>query len=360
VTTDDAHRGGEDQDQHDGTGKGINGVRAEPAESRPGSSTADLTGSWRTERAVYVERVAPCGNACPAGEDVRSWLYDAESSGGGYEAAWRRIMEVNPMPAVMGRVCYHPCETACNRGNLDEAVGINWRDVTFLDMANMSSGHGHGGDEEDPDYSCWYEALSEDAKTYFSIASPRDYEPGTERNYRDRDAYLLGVAEDALLKSHEGADASIWRMIEREVYRPIWIFNAPSNSTVEWDGSRGQPLMAYGYYPTVDDLAKIGMFYRRHGKWNGRQILNRKLVNTLLPTTTESPLRSPDPEYYLNWWVDHTPLIGTSITCRGLATIPSRCCLDTWLDYRLPTHPTYQPSHGQFRTRVAHNSSAPL
>ena len=69
--------------------------------------------------------MAPCGNACPAGEDVRSWLYDAESGGAGYEAAWRRIMEVNPMPAVMGRVCYHPCETACNRGNLDEAVGIN-------------------------------------------------------------------------------------------------------------------------------------------------------------------------------------------------------------------------------------------
>jgi NADPH-dependent glutamate synthase beta subunit-like oxidoreductase len=91
----------------------------------PGSSEVDLTGAWRTERAVYVERVAPCGNACPAGEDVRSWLYDAESGGRGYEAAWRRIMEVNPMPAVMGRVCYHPCETACNRGTLDEAVGIN-------------------------------------------------------------------------------------------------------------------------------------------------------------------------------------------------------------------------------------------
>jgi 2-oxoacid:acceptor oxidoreductase delta subunit (pyruvate/2-ketoisovalerate family) len=91
----------------------------------PGSSSADLTGTWRNERAVYVERVAPCGNACPAGEDVRSWLYDAESGGAGYEAAWRRIMEVNPFPAVMGRVCYHPCETACNRGHLDESVGIN-------------------------------------------------------------------------------------------------------------------------------------------------------------------------------------------------------------------------------------------
>jgi 2-oxoacid:acceptor oxidoreductase delta subunit (pyruvate/2-ketoisovalerate family) len=88
-----------------------------------GSSLANKTGSWRTERPVYVERQAPCGHACPAGENVQKWLYHAEE--GAYEAAWRQIMEDNPLPAVMGRVCYHPCETACNRGQLDEAVGIN-------------------------------------------------------------------------------------------------------------------------------------------------------------------------------------------------------------------------------------------
>jgi len=88
-----------------------------------GSSHANKTGAWRTERPVYVRRQAPCWQACPAGEDVQAWLYGAEE--GDYEAAWRRIMEENPFPAVMGRVCYHPCETACNRAQLDEAVGIN-------------------------------------------------------------------------------------------------------------------------------------------------------------------------------------------------------------------------------------------
>jgi len=88
-----------------------------------GSSRANKTGSWRTERPVYVHRAAPCGGACPAGEDVQGWLYHAEE--GDYETAWRTIMERNPLPATMGRVCYHPCETACNRGQLDEAVGIN-------------------------------------------------------------------------------------------------------------------------------------------------------------------------------------------------------------------------------------------
>ena len=90
-----------------------------------GSSRANKTGSWRTERPVYVHLLAPCSGACPAGEDVQQWLYDAEEGDRGYELAWRRIMEDNPFPAVMGRVCYHPCETECNRAQLDEAVGIN-------------------------------------------------------------------------------------------------------------------------------------------------------------------------------------------------------------------------------------------
>lgn len=90
-----------------------------------GSSRANKTGSWRTERAVYTNRMPPCNDACPAGEDIQGWLYEGEEGGAGYERAWRRIMEDNPFPAVMGRVCYHPCETACNRGQLDEAVGIN-------------------------------------------------------------------------------------------------------------------------------------------------------------------------------------------------------------------------------------------
>lgn len=89
----------------------------------PGSSLANLTGSWRTERPVYVDRLPPCNDACPAGEDIQGWLYYAEE--GRYEEAWQALVRDNPMPAVMGRVCYHPCEDACNRHHLDEAVGIH-------------------------------------------------------------------------------------------------------------------------------------------------------------------------------------------------------------------------------------------
>ncbi len=88
-----------------------------------GTSKLNHTGSWRTQRPIYVDRLPPCNVACPAGEDIQGWLSHAEA--GEYEAAWRKLTEDNPLPAVMGRVCYHPCETACNRVQIDEAVGIN-------------------------------------------------------------------------------------------------------------------------------------------------------------------------------------------------------------------------------------------
>ncbi len=98
-----------------------------------GSSLANKTGSWRTERPVYVDRLPPCNHACPAGENIQQWLYLAEE--GNYEAAWRRIMADNPMPATMGRVCYHTCEGACNRAKLDKAVGIHAIERFLGDLA---------------------------------------------------------------------------------------------------------------------------------------------------------------------------------------------------------------------------------
>ena len=89
----------------------------------PGSSLANRTGSWRTVRPEYIDRLPPCNHACPAGENVQGWLFHAEA--GNYEQAWRVLTRDNPLPATMGRVCYHPCEGACNRGELDECVGIN-------------------------------------------------------------------------------------------------------------------------------------------------------------------------------------------------------------------------------------------
>lgn len=88
-----------------------------------GTSLANHTGSWRTSKPVYLDRLPPCNHACPAGENIQAWLFHAEA--GDYETAWRTLTQDNPMPAVMGRVCYHPCQDSCNRAKVDTPVGIN-------------------------------------------------------------------------------------------------------------------------------------------------------------------------------------------------------------------------------------------
>ncbi|WP_062521079.1 NAD(P)-binding protein [Demequina silvatica] len=91
----------------------------------PATSLAYHTGTWRTERPVYVDLAPPCSLACPSGEDIRGWLGSTQEGEAGFEKAWRRLVAANPLPAVMGRICYHPCQTACNRASVDEEVGIN-------------------------------------------------------------------------------------------------------------------------------------------------------------------------------------------------------------------------------------------
>ncbi len=93
------------------------------AYAEPGSSLAFKTGTWRSARPVHKHWAAPCHAACPAGEDAQAWL--AHLQEGHARAAWEALVQANPMPAVTGRVCPHPCETACNRGRYDEAVAIH-------------------------------------------------------------------------------------------------------------------------------------------------------------------------------------------------------------------------------------------
>jgi len=89
----------------------------------PGPESARGTGPARDRRPVYVDLLPPCNHACPAGEPIQAWL--AQAQAGDYRAAWETLVADNPLPAVHGRVCYHPCETACNRGELDAAVSIH-------------------------------------------------------------------------------------------------------------------------------------------------------------------------------------------------------------------------------------------
>ena len=81
------------------------------------------TGAERQRRPVYVDLLPPCNHACPAGENIQAWL--ALARAGRYRDAWLELLADNPLPAIHGRVCYHPCETSCNRNHTDNAVSIH-------------------------------------------------------------------------------------------------------------------------------------------------------------------------------------------------------------------------------------------
>jgi len=89
----------------------------------PKGMLENLTGYWREMRPYQEERLSPCRAACPVGEDIPAYI--ALASTGKYEEAFFKITEENPLPAVCGRVCFHPCEESCLRAELDGSVSIH-------------------------------------------------------------------------------------------------------------------------------------------------------------------------------------------------------------------------------------------
>src|SRR6476619_6998235 len=92
-----------------------------PAPSQKGQDLFP-TGNWRAIRPVYRDKMPPCNNACGTNEKIQGYLDLVKR--GKYLDAYALIKEDMPFPSVTGRVCYHPCEQACNRGKYDEAISI--------------------------------------------------------------------------------------------------------------------------------------------------------------------------------------------------------------------------------------------
>ncbi len=93
-----------------------------PATWTTGSTTAIMTGTWRASLATHIKAPAPCHGACPVDGDIAEWIGLARARD--YFGAWQVLVRHNPFPSIAGRICHHPCETACNRAGYDEALSI--------------------------------------------------------------------------------------------------------------------------------------------------------------------------------------------------------------------------------------------
>jgi NADPH-dependent glutamate synthase beta subunit-like oxidoreductase len=105
-----------------------------PAVSISSTTTQEnKTGSWKTIRPLYQDRVAPCNQGCPVGIDIEAYMNLLRQ--GRIDDAIDLLLRENPMPATTGRVCHHPCENSCNRRSLDSAVSIRAVEKMLGDLA---------------------------------------------------------------------------------------------------------------------------------------------------------------------------------------------------------------------------------
>ena len=98
------------------------------------STLVTHTGSWKFSRPVYHDRVAPCNQGCPVGIDIEGYMNLLREDR--VAEARDLLLAENPMPAVTGRVCHHPCERACNRRLFDGAVAIHAVERVLGDMSH--------------------------------------------------------------------------------------------------------------------------------------------------------------------------------------------------------------------------------
>jgi hypothetical protein len=209
----------------------------------------------------------------------------------------RSVMKAIAPPLALLRLAeiYGPYVLNLRIGDYVPGLDPKWNRIRFIDAANMATGFGgtgtfrtHPNDDGDGylegNYDAWYTASSHADKLAQINANLRPYpwEPGTVMRYRDQDHYLLGIAVDNFLKSVRGPDADAWAMLQEEVFRPIGIAHAPAVRTREPGNRDGPVWFNAGYYPTLDDLAKIALLLEDEGRHGGKQLLHRELTRDLL------------------------------------------------------------------------------
>jgi len=188
--------------------------------------------------------------------------------------------------------------------------------VRFGDAANMATGVGKGSLNRTPNhildgglenYSQWYEARTQQQKILAALtgASPFPWGPGQVARYRDQDMFILGVAMDNYVKKRAGPTASVWTMLLSEVFEPIGIHDAPINKTLEPSGRDGQPLMAFGFYPTISDIVRIARLYQNLGGYDGKQLLYAPRIKEIFsrsatPGLPTGPSSLAGEGYYFN------------------------------------------------------------
>lgn len=209
-----------------------------------------------------------------------------------------------------------------------------WENVRIRHAMSMATGIGPGTTNINPNvfsdgnydvdydsYIDWMFAPTVQEKLDLLFKVPNyPWGPGEVPRYRDRDIFVAAVALDNLYRSKEGDDANLWQMMLDEVYRPIGIHHLPMSRTREADRP-GVPLLAWGVYVTIDDVAKIAGLIQERGAHDGVQLLsNAGLAEALYDTDVRGLPTGESNKYGINtyhltvWHENYTTSSGKTCT----------------------------------------------
>lgn len=198
-----------------------------------------------------------------------------------------------------------------------------WDEVTFGHVLNMMTGVGEKAPGRKPSANS-FEADDEDNELFerfggalgavdklevaFSVDN-YSWGPGEVGRYNTLQTFVLSAAMDAFLKEEEGEDANLWDRVVEEVLKPIGIEYAPMMHTQEADGSRGIPMMGYGYLPTLGEVAKLAQLFHDGGHHEGEQLLDAEKIEELFSNSSDIgyPLfwrnEAAAYRYHLSFWL---------------------------------------------------------
>lgn len=236
-----------------------------------------VTGGLVIDNAVYVHSMATPYGDYPYPREMRHGVWSVTKTLTGLVALMRMAEKYGD--EILDYKIKDYVEVTANHDG--------WDNVTFRHAMSMATGIGPGSTKTNPndfgdgnydvdydDYINWMFAPTTQEKLDLLFKVPNyPWGPGEVARYRDRDIFVGAAALANLYRSKEGDDADLWQMMLDEVYGPIGIHHLPMSQT--WESDRpAVPLLAWGIYVTIDDVAKIAGLIENRGMHNGEQLLS--------------------------------------------------------------------------------------
>jgi len=194
-----------------------------------------------------------------------------------------------------------------------------WQGVTFEHALCMATGV--WAHSEDQALSPFIRARTAEEKLATIKAVPdAPLEPGQQFIYHSANTFVLSYALNQYVKAREGPEADYWLMVTEDILKPLGIEYLPIARTIEKEGTLGTPVMGWGSYPNLQEIAIIGRLLHDEGKLQGKQVLCKNKVREGLYRTSRTGYSAGYRSWYLHsFWIEQIVLTTGSLYAPSMA-----------------------------------------